>query len=186
MSGVLGGLLASRPSVAPASFELISTVSVVGTGTSSVTFSSIPTDYTHLQIRASVRNNYSSPTMGSFIRLGFDSTGANYAYHTLTGSGSAPTSAGTNGSVPTFSHTANMAPTGAFGSMILDILDYTNTGKFTTVRELIGYHSGSSNAIQLQSFLWKNISPVTNIQFVPVIGGYFEGTRFSLYGIKGS
>ena len=52
--------LVGNPVIMPGSYESIATVTVGSGGAASVEFTSIPSTYTHLQIRAIVRTNYTS------------------------------------------------------------------------------------------------------------------------------
>ena len=111
-------------------FESIATTTIGTTSTSSITFTSIPQNYTHLQIRGITltSNNY-----GSDVKMNFNSdTGNNYSVHGLYGQGSGATasySALSNGYVIVGlqGQTAGPSP------FVTDILDYTNTNKFKTI-----------------------------------------------------
>ena len=166
-------------------FELIST-QLISSATSSVTFSSIPATFKHLQIRMVARNATST---GSPDLTFNGDTGFNYATHWLYGTGSSVASAGNAiGDIPNIPLTAHMsgntADANAFGVGITDILDYANTSKNTTVRSLGGRHQGSSsNFILIRSGFWNNTAAVTSIR---IAGNDFAaGSRISLYGIRG-
>jgi len=67
--------LVGNPVIMPGSYESIASAS--GTGSSgTITFSSIPSTYTHLQIRGIGRNSYPSTQVN--VRFNSD-TGSNYA-----------------------------------------------------------------------------------------------------------
>jgi hypothetical protein len=161
-------------------FESIAT-QTVSSSVSSVTFSSIPSTYTHLQIRvmaltSSANNN---------IRMRFNSdTASNYSTHELTGSGAAISalSSLTTGMYPTFSP-GNTHP----GVMIIDVLDYKDTNKYTTIRSLWGYDNNGSGYLGLSSGSWRNTNAVTSIEFTHTLGGatISANSHFALYGIKG-
>lgn len=77
--------LAGNPAVVFGSYESIQTVTV-GTATSTMTFTSIPSTYTHLQIRGML-NGTAAGTYNN-VRMGFNSDGgANYSSHVLYGDG---------------------------------------------------------------------------------------------------
>ena len=82
--------------VAGGSYESIQTVTVGAGGSASVTFSSIPATYKHLQIRGILRSSY-SPSNTS-MRLTFNSdTGNNYSSHFLMSTGSSVTAGNDSG-----------------------------------------------------------------------------------------
>ena len=67
------------------SYESIATISV-GTAVSSITFSSIPSTYTSLQIRFMASAGYGSYNNTTIrCELNGDTTGTNYYYHALQG-----------------------------------------------------------------------------------------------------
>lgn len=171
------GILASSGGVS-ADYELISTTS--GTGSSgTVTFSSIPTGYKHLELRFAALVNTGNPYMG--IRLNGDS-GTNYAYHYLMGTGSSVISNAATGqtSAINLGFTAGMSssiPT----SGIVNVLDAFSTNKNKTLRTL----NGNTSELVLSSGLWLNTSAVTSVTALLQSGNFTTSSRFSLYGLKG-
>lgn len=178
--GLLGGAAFVEPT---GSFDLLET-QVLGANASSVTFSSLNTyaaDYQHLQIRAVSR---AASDAGS-ITLQFNAdTGANYFTHRLLGTGSSVISdAFTNYSfIWAGANATPVAPTGAFGASVIDILDPFETTKNTTTRTFAGR---LLDYITLSSGGWANTGAVNQIRLAPNAGGSFiAGSRFSLYGIR--
>lgn len=162
---------------------LISTA--YGTGSSgTITFSSIPSTYKHLQIRATA----SKDTAGN-IEFGLQfngDAGSNYTWHRLTGNGSS-VSSGWYGGLGGASYVGYATGTGtsnATASNIIDILDYTNTNKNKTIRSLVGYHTSSDNSIRLNSGIWFSTAAISSLSIT--YGGYnFTSiSRFSLYGVN--
>jgi hypothetical protein len=177
MLNSLIGVIASSGGVS-SSYESIATVTVGAGGVSSITFSSIPSSYKHLQIRALTVT--STPSNGSAIQFNSDTTGANYKYHSVYGTGSSAT--GTSGS-PAYAPFFNGgAATTSPGSMVLDILDYSDTSKYKTIRSLDGYDANGSGYLGLTSGLWMNTAAINSIKFD---AAYLQYSSFALYGIKG-
>lgn len=158
-------------------------VTVGSAGTTSVTFSNIPSTYTHLQIRATMlnaSNNYS-------IKIRFNGdTATNYSAHQLYGTGSA-VGAGGETSVDIALIGVGASSTSLYSSaMVTDILDYTNTNKYKTVRSFSGADNSGSGQIKLCSANWRSTSAITSI-FINADGSTFnQYTSFALYGIKGA
>lgn len=179
------GLLSQGGGAGAGTFELISTQVLAATATS-VSFSSIPATYTHLQLRVTGRTSTSSADV---LQARFNSdSAANYAWHQLYGTGAAMASANaTSQSQMYFSLLADStSATSAFSAGIIDILDYANTNKYKTARSLAGLH-GSSTLIGLRSSLWQSTAAINAISLFPAGGGNLQiGSRFSLYGIKGA
>lgn len=170
-----------------AAFELIST-SLLSTTTSSVTFSSLPAAYKHLQIR--ITGRFTAAAFQNTVTLRFNSdSGVNYSSHYLRANGSAASSAAaananqiTAGYMPSANETAS-----TYGSMIIDLLDFNNTNKNKTIRALSGRTFGTSAWIDLYSGYWASTSAITSILVSDLIGSasFASGTRISLYGITG-
>lgn len=189
MSPILG-IYASQISghLWPASsYESIATTTVGAGGASSVTFSSIPSTYTHLQIRGIARET--SGTEVENIKVNFNSdTTANYSFHLLYGTGGA--AFGYGASSTSYMLLGSVIPTTAsaniFGPSVIDILDYTNTNKYKTVKALGGgdINSTSSAQIALYSGNWRSTSAITSVSIAAQTGNFAQYSSFALYGIK--
>ena len=176
------GLLDAGVAASTNSYESISTVSVTS-AVSSISFTSIPSTYKHLQIRLIAQ---STGVDAGLLTFNSD-TGANYTRHRLTGNGTtaaAGASVSLNGasinSLGGYPDTAN-----TFGATVIDILDYTDTNKYTTLRSLSGEDLNGTGFIELTSNLWLNTAAVTNINYAAVGGDWKQYSSFALYGIKG-
>jgi len=160
------------------SFESIQTIDVTSAVTS-VTFTSIPSTFTHLQIRMTTKDNTGLASQS--IRINGDS-GANYAWNRLIGEGSAASS--TAGSSDT---KAIIGISDAqFGSGIMDFLDYKNTNKYKTIRSFSGFDNNGTGWIGLWSGLWMNTAAITDIQIMTGLlsQSWTQYSTFALYGIK--
>lgn len=179
------GIIASSNFISPAAFESIATTTVGSGGVASVTFSSIPSTYTHLQVRGIYR--YTTALDILAIQLNSD-TAANYSSHKVYGSGSSA-SAGASSSVSKMDLGYMMNSSTGYGATVTDILNYTNTTKAKTVRALSGTDLNGSGYINLNSSAWyKNTAGVydsiTSIKIYPDAGTFAQYTQFALYGIK--
>ena len=158
------------------SYESIATVNVGAGGSSSISFSSIPGTYKHLQIRA-----YLKDTTASNRQLTFNGIGSGYFQHRLEGSG---TAASTEGYIS--QAFMSMPITGAqWGAVIADFLDYTDTNKNKTVRILGGHDNNGYGFIGLTSGSVANTAAITSIT-IAAAGTWQQYSSFGLYGIKGA
>jgi hypothetical protein len=180
MSPILG-IYASQITgkLSTTNYESIATVTVGAGGSSTFTFSSIPSTYTHLQVRAFWLNSANS---NNWFRLNGD-TGANYAGHELGGDGSSTyaTSYTSNSDGALFAYASTST---AAGVAVIDILDYNDTNKFKTTRTLSGQDRNGSGLIVLRSNLWRSTSAVTSLTFYSQSGSFSQYSSFALYGIK--
>jgi hypothetical protein len=165
-------------------YDSIATVTVGAGGASTITFSSIPATYRHLQIRA-INMKTASP---SRVRIKFngDNTAANYNSHYLLGDGS-NASAGyelsSSGGLLMGNNSSLIGTNGAEG-LVIDILDYANTNKNKTVRSLSGFDANGSGNIQLSSGSWSSTAAITSIVLSNDSVTTAQYSQFALYGVK--
>jgi len=181
------GILASSGGGA-ASYELIET-RLLSSNATSVTFSSIPATFTHLQIRATVRSDRSFGVDNLGLRFNSD-TGSNYNAHFLFNNGSTITSTdlGINTAIYAARITDASVTANSFGATIIDVLDYASTSKQKTIRS--AYASSTTGSYPwngMHSGIWLSTSAVTGLTLLPIAGtNLVSGSRISLYGIKGA
>ncbi|NBQ97858.1 MAG: hypothetical protein EBU12_06485 [Microbacteriaceae bacterium] len=162
-------------------FDSIATVTPYTT-TTTVVFSSIPSTYRHLQLRASAAG---SAAANITIRFNGD-TGNNYNYHFLEGNGASVSVGGGAGSIqyivgPVVTNTAS-----SYTGIVMDILDYKDTNKNTTLRSLSGADlNGSSNWLTFNSGVWFNTAAVNSISITVSGATFAANSHWALYGIKG-
>lgn len=185
IGNILGGAMGKV--TLPGDFESIATVTVGSGGAADIQFTSLPTTYQHLQIRGIVRlASGAAGTNNLYMRLNSD-TGSNYARHNLSGSGSSAVSEAASSTTAAFGGRNAIPRNGAaanlFGVFVIDILDYRNTNKATTIRSLTGVPTGN---IALNSGLWTSTNAVTSITlFDETSANFAQYTQAALYGIKG-
>ena len=185
MSPILKGVVASQISghlASPSSYESIATVTVGSGGQSTVSFSSIPSTYKHLQIRYIGRT---SSNQNTIMRFNGD-TGTNYSLHFLYGQGSSTGAAAETPQTYIYTDVLTGSTTG-YTAAVIDILDYTSVNKNKTVRSLSGQDlNGTASYVFYSSGVWRNSS--TAITSITFYGGanYDQYSSFALYGIKGA
>jgi hypothetical protein len=188
-TGAIGdSLLAGNAAFNPSSFESIATATSAGSS-ATLTFSSIPSTYSSLQIRFMSKPAAS----GGAIKMQLNGiTTSTYWYHYLIGVGTAA-AAGSSGSATDAMFVMDnlVAPvTNIFGVGIIDIHDYASTTKLKTIRSLSGVDDNTSaNGNEIQLWSGKNgaTTAISSITFSNTSGQNFaSGTVFSLYGIKGA
>ena len=162
----------------------------LGSAASTITLSSIPQDYAHLQLRIMARDTTTAVTQVSLKWQFNGDTAANYtAYHDIFGNG---TSVGVNAyganSIAYLINTvtaSDASNTTQYGVAILDILDYASTSKNKTVRGLGGFDRNGAGQLRLGSSMWMNSSTaISSITFLADGVQYATGTTVALYGIK--
>lgn len=163
------------------SYESIATLTVGAGGSSSITFSSIPQTYKHLQIRYIAKGNNAGEL--EYLGFRFNNYTGNYYWHQLYGDGSTATATNFQQSfMRTFIQGSN--GTNVFGVGVADLLDYTNTNKYKTLRMLGGNDDNGAGYVSFSSGLWSDTSAVTSITMFGVNNTLQSGSSFSLYGVK--
>lgn len=164
-------------------------VVTVGTPTSSLTFTNIPNTYAHLQIRVFARSTINGTSDNVYLRFNNDSS-SSYRTHQLYGDGSTVASNATGSET---SHFNVILPGGTsaaniYGAGNIDILDYANTNKNTTVRTLSGVNQNgvATGFAIMRSGLWVNTAAVSSITLFVGSGNFAQYSQFALYGIKGA
>lgn len=186
MISSLVGIIASSGGVAGGDYESISTITVGSGGTGTITFSSIPSTYTHLQIRAlSLSSAGGTSPSSQYVQLN-GSGASDYSSHLLIGDGA---SASALSSVSaTVMYQGYNAPTGysnVGAATIIDILDYADTNKYKTLRCLNGVDGNGSGKVSLSSGSWRSTSAVTSVTIGVIGANLNQYSSFALYGIKG-
>ena len=167
-------------------FESIATTTL-SSSTSTITFSSIPSTYKHLQIRHLARTDRADVIDEIAIVYNADTTGTNYSFHQIVGDGgSASVYGGGNEEGLILLATGATATSSVFGVGVVDILDYANTNKYKTHRSLGGFDNNGSGRVGMSSGVWRNTAAITSIRLAPNNAANFvQYSQFALYGIKG-
>jgi hypothetical protein len=71
------------------------------------------------------------------------------------------------------------------GVGITDLVDYSDTNKFKTIRSLVGGNINTTVGYAgLYSGNWRSTSAITSISITPLTGNFSQNSSFALYGIK--
>ena len=117
MSPILGIYASSmQPALNATSFESIATVNVGSGGASTVSFSSIPSTYKHLQVRLIARGDYPGNNDNIVMYFNSDSATTNYTDHRLRGDGASVYANGTTNFqvIANVTFTAGTAPVAGY------------------------------------------------------------------------
>jgi hypothetical protein len=168
-------------------YEPIATTLLTSTS-ATITFSNIPQGYKHLQIRGIARNTDSTAGSYANIRLNGDAN-SNYATHIM--GVFSPTVKSSYAYTSATSLTEMVYCNGggstaaAFGGTVLDIIEYTNTNKYKTLRGFTGWQNNTTGNFLFNSGLWMSTAAINSIVITSAAGVFSINTRFSLYGLKG-
>lgn len=178
------------------SYQSIATVTVGIGGQPTVSFTSIPNTFSHLQIRYIARST-NTAQFPNFIEANFNSdttSGNYYSLHRVGGRGDGLVYATANTGVG-YSRIGFIAGGGTtasgFAPGIIDILDYTSTTKNKTTRSitgLAGQSTDTNNDTNFMSSLYfpSTITAISRIDLTISGANFAQNSSFALYGIKGA
>jgi hypothetical protein len=156
-------------------YEAIAT-QTVGSGITTVTFSSIPSTYTDLVIV--VNASLTAPDSNLDYRFNGD-TGANYGYTSVSGNGSSASTTrfggATKGRLDNFGYMDTTMST-----HIIQVMNYANT---TTYKTTISRANNTANGVSASVNTWTSTAAVNSISLISGVT-FVSGSTFSLYGIK--
>jgi hypothetical protein len=168
-------------------FESIQTVTVGSGGAANIEFTSIPSTYTHLQIRGLLQATYNATDYDNIIIRFNSDSGSNYSFHYVSGNGSTASSG--SGATQTrgllFATTLVSSTNSIFGVVVIDILDYANTNKYKTMRSIGGADLNGSGVASLSSSNWRSTNAITSVTLSNANGNWKQYSSLALYGIKG-
>ena len=163
----------------------IASYTVGAGGATNISFASIPQTFTHLQIRMFAAN----ASAADFSVYFNSDTATNYVQHNLYGDGSSAATYfyGTGANSITFAFPfQGIVSSTSFASVVMDVLDYTNTNKNKTTRAIGGIDRNGSGLVALESGLWRSTAAVSSINVSLTAGTFVQYSRFDLYGIQTS
>ena len=153
-----------------------------------VVFADIPSSYQHLQLRICDRSTRAS---GDALQIQFGTNdgdpddGSNYAYHNINGTGGYAYAGATTGAsfIQVGDTPSQDRDSAEYGGKIIDILDYANTSKNTSVMNQI---ATSGQRIYFSSGMWNAATAVDRIRLFNYSNNFVRGSSFTLYGWRSS
>lgn len=160
--------------------------------TGEVVFSSIPDTYQNLQLRLSCHSRRSAGD-STFIRFGTGGgspdSGSNYNFHYVTASGTSKGGAAYNNySYIDLGDIASMdRPESEYALCVINILDYANTNKFTSIIGVAAAGSvlgSGASRIYGRTGMWENTAAVDRIRIYNYAANFARGSTMTLYGMR--
>lgn len=164
-------------------FESIATATVT-VAQSSITFSNIPQNYTHLQLRSYW--GFTDTGNNTWLNTQFnEDTGSNYSYHAIRSNPSGFVMSASYGTTRVSLGADNVGNASSWGVSIADILDYSSNTKNKTTKAFAGQDTTGVGTANLWSGMWNNQNPITSMVITSDASSFRAGSIFSLYGIRG-
>lgn len=168
-----------------AAFESIATATVGSGGQSSITFSSIPSTYKHLQIRGIGRGSTGANVI---MQFNGDTSASNYNSHYLESNMTNVYGGRINfGSYAGIFALSVQTTASRFGCGIIDVFNYTSTDRYKVAKtQNINDIGTSSSLMNYNGGVWTGLGAVNSITIKPTAGSFAEFSSYALYGIKGA
>lgn len=168
------------------SYASIATVSAASGGSTSLTFTNIPQNYTHLQIRGVARNTSSANTEAFSVITFNGDTSNSYSSFDIYSQGSAVSQLSSYQVANAFGPEApnDGMPSNIYAGAVIDILDYNNTSKYKSFRTVTGFDNVTAvGYIFFHGSVYSQFAPISSITLTSSGTAFKSGTTFSLYGI---
>jgi hypothetical protein len=164
----------------PDTFIKIASVTVGSGGAASIDFTSIPSTYTDLVVKGSVRTD--AGTAYGVVYLSVNGVTTNQSRVRIFGDGaSAGTDIDSSQSLALVS--GNGATANTFGTFEMYIPNYTGSSVKSLSWDSVGETNATTIYAQLLAGLWNQTTAITSIGFT---AGFMQYSTATLYGIKNS
>ena len=164
-------------------YSLISSVTVGSGGAANITFTSIPSTYTDLCLKISLRSLYSST--GDNTNIGFNGSTASFSLKLLYGTGASAASYGASDNSNVTVIAGANATSNTFGNGEIYISNYAGSNYKSISADSVGENNGVAAQQYFYAGLWSNTSAITSIALTS--GNSQDFVQYStayLYGIS--
>ena len=165
----------------PNTFTLIASSTVGAGGAASIDFTSIPSTYTDLVLKISLRDNRAA--VGNATKITFNTSGGTYSGRYIEGTGSAVSSGtDTNGIADQVSANATAS---TFNNGEIYIPNYAGSNQKSISSDSVNENNASNANSILYATLWNQTAAITSIKLEPVVSASFvQYSTAYLYGVK--
>ena len=162
-------------------FVKIATVTVGAGGAASMDFTSIPSTYTDLCVKYSLRTNNAGFTD---LYISFNSNTASFTNKSLEGSGVTASSQSTARYLGTVGGTNITSSTFLNGEAYIP--NYSGSANKSFSADTVGETNATTVYSTLSANLWSNSAAITQITITPNTGNFVQYSTATLYGISKS
>jgi hypothetical protein len=160
---------------------------VLGSATTSITFSSIGSGFRALLLEGYTRSTVAGTFVNNMLRFNSD-TGANYDWNDLYAGGASVVSTQNfaQTSIVAFKHPGSSASANLFGSFRIWIPGYAYASANKLVHANWAHKDSTVSAhlaVGKTKGAWRSNSAITSVTLQPITNQFDTGTRVSLYGV---
>jgi hypothetical protein len=168
----------------PNTFELIASSTVGSGGAASIDFSSIPSTFTDLVVKCSIRDTTGG--VGAYLYLRFNNdSGTNYSTRTIEGNGaSAASYANTaQNKMLLWNTNGGGATASTFGNAELYVPNYLSSNQKSVSFDTVAETNATTQYMDLVAGIWTGTAAINRITLLPDAGFAQYSTAY-LYGVK--
>lgn len=168
----------------PDTFTLIASSTVGAGGAASIDFTSIPSTYTDLVVKISMRTT--AATDNTNIRMSFNGSTANFTMRNLVNEGGTPrsyTQAAYGNNATGYSPGANSTAS-TFGSAEFYFPNYAGSTNKSVSVDSVSEGNVTAGFAWLGANLWSSTSAITSLGFILDSGNFAQYSTAYLYGVK--
>ena len=164
----------------PNTFELIASSTVGSGGAADITFSSIPSTYTDLCIKASFRSDYSGQAIA--LRINPNGSSSNMTALVLLGSGSSLSYF--SDTIAYASSVADTSTANTFGNVEWYIPNYASSNNKSISVDFVTETNASAAIMGLSAGLWSVSTAISSLSLLTTAGNLKQYSTAYLYGVK--
>ena len=167
-------------------YELLKSVTVGAGGATSISFTSIPSTFTDIVFKMSVRITRSG-YVGDIMNVSFNGSSTNETSRRLEGAGSGSASAASNSLLLVYQGSTTDATASTFGNGEFYIPNYAGSNNKSASNDGVSENNGTTAYAGMAANLWSNTAAITSVEFTPDSGSNFvQYSSIYMYGIKSS
>jgi hypothetical protein len=171
----------------PNTFELIASSTVGSGGAANIDFTSIPSTYTDLVLKTSIRGNRSNSVDSLAIYFNNDTTAGRFPARMLYGTGASALSYTTNTNYnDEYAYVSgNNSTASTFGNTEFYIPNYAGSTQKSVSIDSVGENNATTAYMSLTAFLYNQTTAISRITLVTYTGALIrEFSTAYLYGVK--
>ena len=166
-------------------YTKIATVTVGSGGAATMAFSSIPSTYTDLVVKTSIRTSRGT-FAADLIRVDFNGSSTSQSSKLLEGSSSTASSFALS-TTQVIAGTTSVSTANTFSNGEIYIPNYAGSTNKSISADSVAENNSATGPLYLAAGLWSNTAAITSIAINKTDGTNFvSGSSFYLYGIKKS
>jgi hypothetical protein len=168
----------------PNTFELIQAYTVGSGGQSSIDFNTIPSTYTDLCFKISVRITRSG-YVGDILNISFNGASTSESSRRIEGAGSGSATSASNALLLAYQGSTTDATASTFGNGELYIPNYAGSTNKSASNDGVSENNGTTAYAGLTANLWSSTAAINQVTFTPDGGSNFvQYSTIYCYGVK--